>query len=55
MRSKNIEQLLKDDRKSREYFNSLSEKLRAGLMAHGDGINNFSELKHFAEILKKEG
>lgn len=55
MRSSNVTQLLQSDINAREYFDSLSTELKDGLLAHGDGINNLEELKHFADIMKVRG
>ena len=55
MRYDNIEALVKGDADANRYFNSLSEDLQEALMAHGEGINNLEELKHFAKIVERRG
>jgi len=55
MRSSNIHDLLETDANAREYFDTLPANLQDGLIAHGNGINNIEELKHFADIMRVRG
>lgn len=55
MRYGNLNELLQSDRRANEYFNSLPAGVREGLLAHGEGINNLEELKHFAGIVGEAG
>lgn len=55
MRFENLKQLISGDMSARNYFESLEKDVKDALMAHGDGINNLEELKHFEKIIKKRG
>lgn len=55
LRCNNINELLKSDEQANKYFHTLSSEVQNGLLAHGDGINNLKELKHFAGIIEKQG
>lgn len=52
MRYRNVQELIQYDEASRAYFESLPENIREALNAHGGGVNNLSELKHFAGIIE---
>lgn len=47
--------LINSNTEAKNYFDSLSAEVQNALKAHGDGINNIDELKHFAEVFKKQG
>ncbi len=51
----NINELLEGDEIAVEYFNTLPDKIQKALLERGDGINNYDELVHFSEIIKKRG
>ena len=55
MKFENLKQLISGDRDARSYYESLSKEVKDALLAHGDGINNLEELKHFEQIIKKRG
>ena len=55
MKFENLKQLISGDRDARNYFDSLDKDVKDALLAHGDGINNLDELKHFEQIIKKRG
>lgn len=55
MRYEGINDLVKNDADAKSYFHSLAPDLQDALMAHGSGINNLEELKHFAKIVERRG
>ncbi len=55
MRYEDIHSLLQNDSRAQIYFESLSNDVQEGLLAHGAGINTLEELKRFSEVVQKKG
>jgi len=50
-----INELLQSDEGAKDFFNSLPKSTQEALLQRGNGINNYNELAHFADIVSKRG